>query len=172
MATLDDLTRGREHDEALEAIDRQLPGMWYQDESSMMLALILLDKHYGMTEEGGYVYVNPMCFWAVSSFEILDPDVAKAFKDTETELSEAEQSAAEERATREPFSVRLSYNPAMFVDGKAPADDILPKELHGQTILVRFMTDEDAVRLPGMLTVRADGAPIVLPTRRYPRHVD
>jgi len=173
MAIYDDLTRGYDHDVALEKIDRILPDWATGDDPSReMLALILLDEHYELRRSDDYVYITPGFAWAIMPYRILEPTVARlAPGDERVELTEGEVAAATERASREPFEVKLSYSPALSEEDEAPSDEALPEELRGQTIRVRIMTDTDAERLPAMLTVRADGTPITLPTDRLPGHV-
>jgi hypothetical protein len=173
VATSDDLTPGQDRDDALEAIDKLLPEMWAARgiQSEELIALILLDEHYGLRQPGDYVYLNAgIAPLAIMPYTVLDPLVAAAIT-SEDEPSEAQVQAASERASREPFEVQLTYNPFWYDGEEAPPNEAIPEALRDTVIRVRFMTDDVAADLPEMVTVRADGKVIYLPSEARPEYV-
>lgn len=167
MANSDDLTYGHGRDEALEAVRAQMPGQWFVDSdlTADMLAVILLDQHYGVRRDGDYVYLNPAYLWAILPLQIKDPVIARAMHAGEDE-DEQVIIDANERMTAEPFDVLVAYDPTQYEGGDVPEAETLPAALRGQTIRVRVMKLEDAGGdLPAIMTVRADGEVIRLPGR-------
>lgn len=160
MSVYDDLTYGHGYDEILTKLDELLPGSDADEVSFDMIKLVLLDEHLGLSQPGDYVLISPASVWAIAVLGVQDPVIAKAFCEDE------ESASASERATNAPFEVKIAYNPALFESPEDchRANSSLPANLRGRVLRVRLMRADETKKLPPMLTVRADGKVIYLPS--------
>jgi hypothetical protein len=161
MSTSENLVFGQDDniDELLEKLLEAMPTGFDDDPLSMVAALLTLDEHYGLRQEGDYVLMPPAMMWLMAMVQPVDPALKQAL--------EQEDDAVINRLTvDQPFEVECS-------SPEGPEYTAQYSEIvRGKRIRLRVMSEAQSSQLDDIYTVRQDGTFIYLPSRTRPARLD